>query len=206
MRNGMVGFAASAALLLALGAGPAHAAVALDVAWNNTCGKASCFDDKGLYKQTFSSDAFTGPVTVGQLLLDRGELGALDDQTFRISFQLNGEELGAWGKYNMAGIGGDELSFAGQSFVWNPDDGDLVLVLEIVPPPKAGAGGLFALARAPQEAPDEGGAPGAGAPTQGRPAAGAVPEPSTWALMIGGFGLAGAMVRRRRSTGAANLG
>lgn len=30
---------------------------------------------------------------------------------------------------------------------------------------------------------------------------GAVPEPATWALMIGGFGAAGAMLRRRRATG-----
>ncbi|MBL8771991.1 MAG: PEP-CTERM sorting domain-containing protein [Phenylobacterium sp.] len=29
--------------------------------------------------------------------------------------------------------------------------------------------------------------------------AGVVPEPTTWALMIGGFGMAGAMIRRRRS-------
>jgi hypothetical protein len=26
-----------------------------------------------------------------------------------------------------------------------------------------------------------------------------VPEPATWALMIGGFGLAGGMLRRRRT-------
>lgn len=32
---------------------------------------------------------------------------------------------------------------------------------------------------------------------------GGVPEPSTWALMIGGFGLAGAMLRRRRSAATA---
>jgi hypothetical protein len=32
---------------------------------------------------------------------------------------------------------------------------------------------------------------------------GGVPEPSTWALMISGFGLAGAMLRRRRATLAA---
>lgn len=32
---------------------------------------------------------------------------------------------------------------------------------------------------------------------------GAVPEPATWALMIGGFGGAGAMLRRRRASAAA---
>ena len=31
------------------------------------------------------------------------------------------------------------------------------------------------------------------------PGPGAIPEPTTWALMIGGFGAAGAMLRRRRS-------
>ena len=31
---------------------------------------------------------------------------------------------------------------------------------------------------------------------------GGVPEPSTWALMIGGFGMVGGMIRRRRSQAA----
>jgi PEP-CTERM motif len=34
-------------------------------------------------------------------------------------------------------------------------------------------------------------------------AAGSVPEPTSWALMIGGFGLTGAMLRRRRSAAVA---
>jgi hypothetical protein len=203
MRKVLVGFAASATLLLAFGAGQAHA-TALDVARNTSCGKATCFDDKGVFTQTFSADAFHGPVTIGQLLLDRGVLGALDGQTFRISFQLNGAELGTWGKYNMGGIGGEELSFAGQTFTWNPEAGDLVLLLEIVQPPKAGAGGggFFAALGAPGEGeqgpPDDGqrGGDFGGVETE---AVTAVPEPGAWALMITGFGLAGAMVRRRRA-------
>jgi len=34
------------------------------------------------------------------------------------------------------------------------------------------------------------------------PTFGVVPEPGTWALMIGGFGMAGAMIRRRRAIAA----
>ena len=37
-----------------------------------------------------------------------------------------------------------------------------------------------------------------GGNNQGFVIAGEVPEPASWALMIGGFGMAGAMLRRRR--------
>ena len=36
----------------------------------------------------------------------------------------------------------------------------------------------------------------------GVPSTGGVPEPATWALMIGGFGMSGAMVRRRKAVAA----
>lgn len=39
--------------------------------------------------------------------------------------------------------------------------------------------------------------------TAGNVVAGAVPEPASWALMIGGFGMAGAMLRRRGAIAAA---
>ena len=139
MRSILLGAATAAAMVFA---GPsAQAATVLSVDWNASCGKATCFDDNGSYSQTFSSSAFSGPVNVSQFLMDRGILGSLDGKTFRISFQLNGEEIGTWGQFNMGGIGGDELLFGGDSFVWNPEDGDLVLLLAITPPPKEGAGG-----------------------------------------------------------------
>jgi hypothetical protein len=198
--RGLLNVAAACAALGLIGL-PTRAATVLDVNWNTGCGKTTCFDDNGVFTQSFSASSFTGPVTIGQLLLDRGVLGSLDSKTFRLSFTLNGEEIGTWGQFTMGGIGGDELSFGGESFVWNPEDGDLVLVLAVVPPPKpgAGGGGFFALSEPgsndplgfqdPFDAPldDALRAPGT-----------AVPEPAIWALLIGGFGLAGSALRRRR--------
>jgi hypothetical protein len=201
MRTFLLGAATAAAM--ALGAQSAHAATVLNVDWNAGCGKATCFDDNGSYTQTFSANAFSGPVNVSQFLMDRGVLGSLDSKTFRISFQLNGEEVGTWGQFNMGGIGGDELWFGGESFVWNPEDGDLVLVLAIVPPPKEGAGGggggggfgLQEEGRSFTGGPPEGDS----SSTDIRLPAGPVPEPATWAMMIAGFGMAGAMMRRRQA-------
>jgi hypothetical protein len=134
--------------------------------------------------------------------MDRGVLGSLDGKTFRLSFQLNGEELGSWGSYNMGGIGGDQLWFTGEDFTWNPQDGDLVLVLQLIPPPKegAGGGGFFAFSEESSfggESTQDDGQPGGDSDL--RTPAAPVPEPATWAMMIAGFGLAGAVMRRRRA-------
>lgn len=193
------------ALAAALTAGPAGAATVLNASWTDACGKSTCFNEDGVYRQTFSAGAFTGPVTISQLLMNRGVLGALDAKTFRLSFAINGEEVGTWGAFTMGGIGGDELSFSGQEFVWNPEDGDLVLTLALTPPPKPGGlgslgGGGIALEDGPlggQEGPFD--LPDEGAGDPGPEFNGsAAPEPGAWALMIGGFGLAGAALRRRR--------
>lgn len=205
--------AAVAAAVLTAWAAPAAAATVLNVNWTEGCGKATCFDDDGTYSRTFSASQFSGPVTIGQLLMQRGVLGALDGSTFRISFRLNGEELGTWGHWNMAGIGGDELSFAGENFVWNPEDGDLELILAIAPPPKesggGGGGGFFARTVLEGGGGDGGGGPteggfniqepGPGGPVGPQDTGGAVPEPATWAMMITGFGMAGGLIRRRRA-------
>ncbi|MBW8813041.1 MAG: PEP-CTERM sorting domain-containing protein [Caulobacterales bacterium] len=212
--------AITAAAALASVAAPASAASTLDVNWNSGCGKASCFNDKGVFTQTWSSADAHGPMTIGQFLLDRGVLGSLDGQTFSISFSIGGQDVGSWGKYNMGGIGGDELNFSGENFLWNPEDGDLVLTLSIIEPPKGGFGGGGGFFFAPlgetqgdQGPPGGDPPPGDGDPGQGgfggsdntsinlpesQTPVSAAPEPVTWALMIGGFGLAGSALRRRR--------
>jgi len=207
--------ASAAFAALALAAAPASAATVLNVDWDESCGKTTCFKD-GRYTHTWSAANAAGPINIGQLLLDRSILGDLDSKVFRLSFQLNGEELGSWGSYLMAGIGGDELNFWGQAFTWNPEDGDLVLVLELAPPPKPGAAGFVAFA--PLESGFDGergpGPFGGNGPQPQQQqlqqssgpndfAASAAPEPAAWALMIGGFGLAGAALRRRRAPTAA---
>jgi hypothetical protein len=208
MRSVLIAAAALAAVALA--APQAQAATVLNASWNSDCGKSTCFDDKGQYTQTYAAGAFAGPVSISQLLMDRGVLGTLDGKTFRLSFQLNGEEVGTWGQYNMGGIGGDQLWFGGEQFTWNPEDGDLVLVLQLVPPPKEGAGGGFggfALAEGGEgdglplltETPLDIGDGGGDGDQGPRGPLAPVPEPSAWAMMIMGFGLAGALVRRRRA-------
>ena len=207
---------AAVGVALAVCSTPAAAATVLNVNWGEGCGKTTCFGDDGVYTKSFSAGDFSGPVTIGQLLMQRGVLGSLDGLTFRISFSLNGEEVGTWGHYNMSGIGGEELSFAGENFVWNPEDGDLVLTLALPPPLKFGGGGVFF--GAPQQfgqGPGDGGAgagdpfgeglgdegPGQDGPNGPGPLIGpaAIPEPAAWTMMITGFGLAGATLRRRRS-------
>ena len=118
IRSGLSG--ALVALALSAAASPATSATVLNLNWGEGCGKSTCFDDQGVYRKTFSAGDFSGPVTIGQLLMQRGVLGSLDGSMFKITFALNGEEVGSWGHWSMGGIGGDELGFTGQELPWNP--------------------------------------------------------------------------------------
>jgi hypothetical protein len=209
-----------AALTLAMVA-PARAATTLNANWNTACGKSTCFDHHGVFSQTYSASDFSGPVTVDHLLMQRGVLGALDSHMFTISFMLNGQEVGTWGNFIMGGIGGDELTFTGLDFTWNPGDGDLELVLTLTPPLGDTGENDFRgrLSSPPEGDPDPGFNPGPGSDPGSNPDVGssggvedqlittdfsttAVPEPATWALMLGGFGLMGAALRRRQDPAA----
>ena len=217
-----------------LAGGSAGAATILSANWNSGCSKETCFNDHGAYSVTFSASAFSGPVDVSRLLLDRNILGTLGSQFFSMNFLLNGQKIADWGDWNMGSVAGDELSFWGPELTWNPADGDLVLTLELVAPNGRRLGGMggyfFDDVGRPEDPPGDPGLPRqsgpippisngqfsqippppsfpqngpetpSGDPPPANVGAGPVPEPSTWLLMIGGFGMAGAALRRRRLT------
>jgi hypothetical protein len=192
--------------MLALGAADrAAAASVLDVNWGDGCGPATCFNARGGYSLTFSAAGFGGPVDVSKLLLGRSVLGSMDGHFFSVSFELNGHQVGSWGDWNVGAVGGDELSLFGPDLMWNPADGDLVLVLQLVNAtgqaidvngllldPTAGGGGWFSGGNSaidPGDGPSGGGGgsdldviippnpPGGGSPGGDGPVGGNPPPP-----------------------------
>ena len=221
------------ALALAAGGGPAAAVTTLSAGWGAGCGHGTCFNDQGTYSVVFSKGSFSGPVDLSRFFLDRSVLGTMGSQFFAMSFTLNGKTIGSWGNWNMSAVAGDTLSLWGSDLVWDPADGDLVLVLELVTPDGQklgnrwfdgwyeGDGPPWARGRAeigedgsgppgppnppfpPGNPPPPSDGPGDTPPPPGNPppptfGPAGVPEPSAWLLMIAGFGLAGAALRRRR--------
>ena len=201
-RSGAVALASLAALAAPSAAG---AAVILSAPDNGGCGKAGCLTS-GRYEQTFSALSFAGPVTIAGLRLDRGILGELAGRTFKLSFALaDGTAVGSWGSWTMGGLGGDSWTIDGSDFDWDLALGDLVLRLELVRFDGGGVGGGFGggFRAAPNEGGPNGGPNGGGGgdapffPNSPVVDAISAPEPSTWAMMIIGFGGAGALLRRR---------
>jgi len=131
----MIGLSAAlGALALLAGGGPAAAATTLNAGWSSDCGKATCFNDQGSYSVVFSKGSFSGPVDISRLFLDRSVLGTMGSQFFSMSFTLNGKSIGSWGDWNMSAVSGDTLSLWGSDLIWNPADGDLVMVIDLVTP------------------------------------------------------------------------
>ncbi len=204
---------ASAACIMAAPA--AQAATVIDLGPSERCSASGCFGgDSRTFTQAFTPAS--GKVDISALRLFRGIVGDMQNHAVRISFtRADGTVVESWGAYTLAAIAsGDFVTIGGPGFTWDSADGTLLLKLELLVPGKGGAGGFggagasltaggpiptaASLAIAPVFAK---GAPlvnGAGPNGGGNPLfATAVPEPGTWALMIGGFALAGARLRRR---------
>ncbi|WP_296597975.1 PEPxxWA-CTERM sorting domain-containing protein [Phenylobacterium sp.] len=211
MSKSLVLALSTAAAVLAA-APAANAATTLTLGPSSLCAASGCFADNArVFTQSFSLK--NGAFDVSQLRLFKGLVGDLQDYAVKISFTTaDGTVVSSWGSYVLATLAGDYATINGQQFSWNGADGDLVLKLEVLMPSKSvGLGGGFAgFAANPYQAASpftaaaiSAAAPrinlaGPAAPDRDSLAAVAVPEPASWALMITGFGLAGAAVRRRR--------
>jgi hypothetical protein len=140
LKTGAVALAAAAAFAAAT---PAQATAFLSASANDACGRDGCFSGSThTFTQAFSANAFQGTVNVGSLLLDRGILGSMQDQLFKVSFHLaDGTELGSWGSFMIAVLGGQVVTLRGSDVQWDTSRGDLVLQLDLLVPDKGGVGG-----------------------------------------------------------------
>lgn len=202
---------------VALAAPAAQAATTLKLGPSALCSASGCFGDtKRTFTHSFSASEFGGGASISQLAIFKGLLGDMASYGVKITFQTaDGTVVGDWGTFTLAALAGETVTIGGKTLNWNAAGGDLLVKLELLIPDKNGGGGGFGwggfggggfggggFAGAPLGPGDLGPrAPSLIAPPTGGLVAdlrAAVPEPSTWAMMIMGFGAAGAVLRRRR--------
>lgn len=213
-RSGAIGLLAVTAL--AAGApSAANAATFLTVGASSLCGPGGCFaGDKKSYTQTFSASQRAGSFDVSRIQVDKSvTAGAMTHNAVKVTFVLaDGTEV-SWGKFSLEALGGDVVTLGGQPVAWNAAAGDLTVRLDLVVPEKPGAGGGGGFGFGGGGWAAGGGAADVDAgggftdivqgrplikPSINQPSVAAIPEPGAWALMIVGFGAAGAMLRRRK--------
>lgn len=206
-----------------MGAPAAQAATTLNLGPSSLCSSGGCFGDtKRTFSHTFSAADFGGGASISRLAVFKGLLGEMATYGVKITFQTaDGTVVGDWGTFTLAALAGDTVTIGGKSFDWNADFGDLVVKLDLLIPDKNGGGfggfggfggggfggGGGGFAAAPVGAPGFGDVIPRGPILVGPPTGGlvadlrtAMPEPGAWAMMILGFGLAGAVFRRQRFT------
>lgn len=215
MRSIFAGAAAVAALSLAAVSSPAHAASQVSVGPSGLCGQDGCFTgDKKTFTQVLSAaDHGGGTVNISSVALFRSVMGSMAGNNVKVIFELaDGSEV-TWGRWTVGAMAGDQfVTIGGETVNWDTALGDLKVRLELFTPAKGKGGAGWAWGPGGSDntfgeilaAPDlpfgdlvnTGPLVRASLPPQ--PII-AVPEPGTWTLMIMGFGLTGALVRRRRA-------
>jgi uncharacterized membrane protein YgcG len=208
-------------------ASTAHAASFFPGAVEATCISA-CLDQYKTYTQTFSASAFNGPVSINAFSFNRALLGSDVNSVFHVTFwTADGKEVGDLGHWMVGSLAGDKLTLTGDAFTFDPSLGPLIMKLQLdgYGPGGAGGGGGGGFSSGGGggggfsgggSGASAGGALGGGGiyttpgsvvdlipPTlaQGPSVGGQampIPEPAGWALLILGFGGAGALLRSRR--------
>ena len=219
-------FGVTAAILALGAAAPAGAATWISTA-AAPCETAACKPaaNSNSYFRVIRAADLAGVTNISSFLLDRDALGGATGAMFSLTFWTNAGEvkIGDFGHFMIDGLAGDQVNLMGREFAYDPAWGDLYVRVDIDKPATGlggmsfggggGGGGGFA---APQSAPNDGGAddlPSFSSAdnesisftpiVEENVAVIAAPEPTGWALMIAGFGGAGAMLRRRRKSSAA---
>lgn len=153
--------------------------------------------------------------------------GTVDDMTFSLAFYTTtkavaatnsggpdatnlpgnlGTLLSNFGTFTVSGVLPSVLTFTGSAFTYDPTQGNLILQITPISSSDGFNGAFFqadsrgVVTRRVIGPSRFGNGPIALVTTFSSPApvVAPVPEPATWALMLGGFGLAGAAIRRRK--------
>ena len=188
--------------------------------WPFSCGAS---DGLGWYQEIYNGSAFSGAVRISGAsfteAFSRNGTNSIDSASYDISFYLSSKNtatitgdragnetqlLADWGTFTIGGaLTGGKLSFGGRSFVYDPSMGSLLMDVTVHDATHtvgentffqedAGTGSIARIVG------DDTG--GYGPYNQALVTtfnAGAVPEPASWALMLGGFGLVGGAMPRR---------
>jgi hypothetical protein len=199
---------ASALAAATFAASAAQATTTLRTGTNPLCAATGCFANNVYsYQQTFAANTFDGPSAISTLRLDRSLVGDMQGYVVKFSFlRADGTEVANWGGWVLSMMGGREVvSVTGQAFDWDPSWGDLTLKMDLIAP-GSGSGGFSSpaplgddpFAGRGSSGPSSSVVDGIQAPPPGTETIVSVPEPSTWAMMVLGFGGAGAILRRSR--------
>jgi len=215
------------ASVLALAAVYASPAAAITIGSNDSgnCYPFNCNDSGSATGQSFDyyaiyrSGAFSGPITFNQInFFDYApQPGPVLNGNYTIQFGVTSDPVGTASLPSLSNIGsffsghlggsstGGIFSIFGSSYTYNPADGNLVMRVVVTDQdlvPNGGGNGYF---QADYQGVDVSRyyAIGAGEGVAATGAlvteftTGAVPEPASWAMMIGGFGLIGGAMRTR---------
>ena len=219
LRSFRVMLAASAAM--ALFQSTAIAATRLQAPASAACAGGGCVQNYRL-EQIFNAGSLPTSGPIGSIALDRSLLGNFRNSMFRITFWTNGgsTQVGDFGSFDLSVLGGEFVTLGGPGFEFDGSQGDLIMRLDFVRPAARGVGGggggggaaafftagpslpgaqlaldgldepIILTPPDPEDILPPGGSPVADLVIM-------VPEPPTWILAIAGFGLTGAMLRRR---------